>query len=152
MGSLVLLSGHGFPAETLKEIVYDTLNFDVPLVPVKENIYSLELFHGPTLAFNIFSRSINWFSTLRDARICSRVRVFFFLRDSRSDVFWNGLMVHQPFQPGVPDDVLKYAYKSLSLFRSILSKIRAAAKRSIKGTSVNIMDKLAAKRGIALTP
>lgn len=29
---------------------------------------------------------------------------------------------------------------------------RAAAKRSIKGTSVNIMDKLAAKRGIALTP
>ena len=35
----------------LKQIVYDTLNFDVPLVKVKENIYSLELFHGPTLAF-----------------------------------------------------------------------------------------------------
>ena len=43
--------GEDVPAETLKEIVYDTLNFDVPLVPVKENIYSLELFHGPTLAF-----------------------------------------------------------------------------------------------------
>lgn len=43
--------GEDVPAETLKEIVYDTLNFDVPLVEVKENIYSLELFHGPTLAF-----------------------------------------------------------------------------------------------------
>lgn len=43
--------GEDVPADTLKEIVYDTLNFDVPLVPVAENIYSLELFHGPTLAF-----------------------------------------------------------------------------------------------------
>ena len=43
--------GEDVPADTLKQIVYDTLNFDVPLVKVKENIYSLELFHGPTLAF-----------------------------------------------------------------------------------------------------
>lgn len=43
--------GEDVPADTLKEIVYDTLNFDVPLVKVTENIYSLELFHGPTLAF-----------------------------------------------------------------------------------------------------
>ena len=32
-------------------MVYDTLSFDCPVVKVKENIYSLELFHGPTLAF-----------------------------------------------------------------------------------------------------
>lgn len=43
--------GEDVPAETLKQIVYDTLNFDVPAVKVKDNIYSLELFHGPTLAF-----------------------------------------------------------------------------------------------------
>lgn len=43
--------GEDVPADTLKQIVYDTLNFDVPLVKVAENIYSLELFHGPTLAF-----------------------------------------------------------------------------------------------------
>ncbi len=43
--------GEDLPADTLKQIVYDTLNFDVPLVNVAENIYSLELFHGPTLAF-----------------------------------------------------------------------------------------------------
>ena len=43
--------GEDVPADTLKQIGDDTLNFDVPLVKVKENIYSLELFHGPTLAF-----------------------------------------------------------------------------------------------------
>lgn len=43
--------GSDIPAETLKQIVYDTLSFDVPAVKVKDNIYSLELFHGPTLAF-----------------------------------------------------------------------------------------------------
>jgi len=43
--------GEDIPAETLKEIVYDTLSFDAPLVPINDRIYSLELFHGPTLAF-----------------------------------------------------------------------------------------------------
>ena len=38
-------------AESLKKIVYDTLAFDCPVVEVEPNIYSLELFHGPTLAF-----------------------------------------------------------------------------------------------------
>ncbi|MCC8088081.1 MAG: threonine synthase [Rikenellaceae bacterium] len=39
------------PEEKLKEIVYDTLSFDTPVIRVTDNIYSLELFHGPTLAF-----------------------------------------------------------------------------------------------------
>ena len=43
--------GEDIPADDLKKIVYDTLSFDVPAVPVTDNIYSLELFHGPTLAF-----------------------------------------------------------------------------------------------------
>lgn len=43
--------GEDVPADTLKQIVCDTLSFDAPLVPVSDNIYSLELFHGPTLAF-----------------------------------------------------------------------------------------------------
>ena len=43
--------GSDIPAETLKQIVYDTLSFDVPAVKVKDDIYSLELFYGPTLAF-----------------------------------------------------------------------------------------------------
>ena len=43
--------GEDVPADVLKQIVYDTLSFDTPVVKVKDNIYSLELFHGPTLAF-----------------------------------------------------------------------------------------------------
>lgn len=39
------------PKEKLFEIVIDTLNFPLPLVPVTKNIFSLELHHGPTLAF-----------------------------------------------------------------------------------------------------
>ena len=43
--------GEDVPKEELDRIVCDTLSFDVPAVKVTENIYSLELFHGPTLAF-----------------------------------------------------------------------------------------------------
>jgi len=43
--------GEDLEKETLKEIVYDTMNFEIPLVQVTDSIYSLELFHGPTLAF-----------------------------------------------------------------------------------------------------
>ena len=43
--------GEDVPAEDLKAIVYDTLAFDCPCVKVTDTIYSLELFHGPTLAF-----------------------------------------------------------------------------------------------------
>ncbi len=43
--------GEDVPADDLKKIVYDTLAFDVPAVKVTDSIYSLELFHGPTLAF-----------------------------------------------------------------------------------------------------
>ncbi len=43
--------GEDVDAASLKRIVYDTLAFDCPVVPVTESIYTLELFHGPTLAF-----------------------------------------------------------------------------------------------------
>lgn len=43
--------GEDVDAESLKAIVYDTLQFDCPVVKVTDSIYTLELFHGPTLAF-----------------------------------------------------------------------------------------------------
>src|SRR5574344_2905128 len=43
--------GEDVKADDLKKIVYDTLSFDCPVVKVEEHIHSLELFHGPTLAF-----------------------------------------------------------------------------------------------------
>ena len=43
--------GEDVDLDALQDIVYDTLSFDCPVVKVKDDIYSLELFHGPTLAF-----------------------------------------------------------------------------------------------------
>lgn len=50
----------------LKEIVFDTLEFDCPVIKVTDSIYSLELFHGPTLAFKdvgarFMARLLNYF-------------------------------------------------------------------------------------------
>jgi threonine synthase len=43
--------GEDIPTEKLREIVDETLSFQTPLVEVEPDIHSLELFHGPTLAF-----------------------------------------------------------------------------------------------------
>lgn len=59
---------------TLKEIVYDTLQFDCPVVKVTDSIYSLELFHGPTLAFKdvgarFMARLLNHFMADRKTQV-----------------------------------------------------------------------------------
>src|SRR6476620_1487427 len=38
-------------AATLEAVVVEALNFPIPLVEVEPDVYALELFHGPTLAF-----------------------------------------------------------------------------------------------------
>ena len=43
--------GNTIPEQVLRGIVAETINFDFPLVKITEDIFSLELFHGPTLAF-----------------------------------------------------------------------------------------------------
>jgi threonine synthase len=58
--------GEDIPEDQLREIVFDTLQFDCPVVKVTDSIYSLELFHGPTLAFKdvgarFMARLLNYF-------------------------------------------------------------------------------------------
>lgn len=43
--------GGDIPDNYLKQIIRDTVTFPFPLREVEENVYALELFHGPTLAF-----------------------------------------------------------------------------------------------------
>ena len=43
--------GNEIPKTVLKEIIEETICFDFPIIPVTDTIGSLELFHGPTLAF-----------------------------------------------------------------------------------------------------
>jgi len=58
--------GDVIPGNELERIISETINFDFPLVPVTTNISSLELFHGPTLAFKdvgarFMSRCLGYF-------------------------------------------------------------------------------------------
>jgi len=58
--------GDTIPEDILKTIVAETVNFSIPLVPVTDSISSLELFHGPTLAFKdigarFMSRCLSYF-------------------------------------------------------------------------------------------
>ncbi len=61
------------PASVLRGIVKETLNFPIPLVEVEKRIFSLELFHGPTLAFKDVG-----------ARFMARVLKFFLEKESKS--------------------------------------------------------------------
>ena len=58
--------GDAIPEKFLRRIVKETIDFDIPLVAVSENISTLELFHGPTLAFKdvgarFMSRCLGYF-------------------------------------------------------------------------------------------
>ena len=48
------LLGEDVPEQELRRITDHTIAFDAPLIAIEENIYSLELFHGPTMAFKDF--------------------------------------------------------------------------------------------------
>jgi threonine synthase len=55
------------PESELYRIISETINFPLPVVKITEDIYSLELFHGPTLAFKdvgarFMSRCLGYFS------------------------------------------------------------------------------------------
>jgi threonine synthase len=58
--------GDAIPENELRRIVAETISFEIPLLPVSEKIYTLELFHGPTLAFKdvgarFMSRCLGYF-------------------------------------------------------------------------------------------
>ncbi|MBP9741406.1 MAG: threonine synthase [Chitinophagaceae bacterium] len=66
--------GNCIPDDELKRIVAETVNFNIPLVPINENIFSLELFHGPTLAFKdigarFMSRCLGYFLKDNDKKV-----------------------------------------------------------------------------------
>lgn len=46
--------GSEIPEEKLKKIIAQSFNFEIPIKKISENIYGLELFHGPTLSFKDF--------------------------------------------------------------------------------------------------
>ena len=88
--------GEDVEAEALREIVYDTLSFDCPVVPITDNIYSLELFHGPTLAFKdvgarFMARLLQYFIR-RDAKDHRRVNVLVATSGDTGSAVANGFL------------------------------------------------------------
>lgn len=67
--------------DALRQIVFDTLAFDTPIVSVDGNIHALELFHGPTLAFKDVG-----------ARFMARLLQYFIRRDAKADGLVNVLV------------------------------------------------------------
>ena len=66
--------GKTIPEGELRRIIKETINFPIPLVKLTDKIFSLELFHGPTLAFKdvgarFMSRCLGFFSRGRSQRV-----------------------------------------------------------------------------------
>ncbi|HEX8548823.1 MAG TPA: threonine synthase [Cytophagaceae bacterium] len=66
------LIGEDIPAAVLEGIIDDVITFDAPLVEVEENVFVLELFHGPSLAFKDFG-----------ARFMARVMSYFLEQEAK---------------------------------------------------------------------
>lgn len=65
--------GNEISEKELRQIISETLSFDFPLAKVEENVYSLELFHGPTMAFKdvgarFMSRCLAYFNTGKEQK------------------------------------------------------------------------------------
>lgn len=67
--------GEDVEEDELNRIVDDTLQFDCPVVSVADNIFSLELFHGPTLAFKDVG-----------GRFMARLLQYFIRKEGREEV------------------------------------------------------------------
>ena len=66
--------GNDIPTDILKEIINETLSFDFPIVPIEENIGTLELFHGPTMAFKdvgarFMARCLGYFNRDKEEKV-----------------------------------------------------------------------------------
>jgi len=66
--------GDEIPTDVLKTIIKETLSFVFPVVPIEDNIGTLELFHGPTMAFKdvgarFMARCLGYFNRDKDTSV-----------------------------------------------------------------------------------
>ncbi len=69
-----LFVGNEIPEADLKTLVYEVLSFETPIVKVEEDVYSLELYHGPTLAFKdvgarFMARCLSYFNEIENEQV-----------------------------------------------------------------------------------
>ncbi len=66
--------GEEIPEKELKDILEDVLSFDFPVVDIEENLGTLELFHGPTMAFKdvgarFMARCLGYFNQNKEDKV-----------------------------------------------------------------------------------
>lgn len=114
--------GEDVDAETLRDIVAETLNFDTPLVKVEKNIYSLELFHGTTLAFKdvgarFMSRLLSYF--IRQEQHKETLHVLVATSGDTGSAVANGFLgvegihVHVLYPKGLVSDIQESQFTTL---------------------------------------
>jgi len=69
-----LFIGDEIPSSDLKKLVKEVLSFDTPVVKVEDNVFSLELYHGPTLAFKdvgarFMARCLSYFNQQKNEQV-----------------------------------------------------------------------------------
>lgn len=64
--------GNDIPADDLKKLINNAIDFDAPVIPIEADTYCLELFHGPSMAFKDFG-----------ARFMAAVMSYFLKRSAR---------------------------------------------------------------------
>ena len=89
--------GEDVDQDALQDIIYDTLSFDCPVVKVKDNIYALELFHGPTLAFKdvgarFMARLLRYFTQSRQNAQSSLINVLVATSGDTGSAVANGFL------------------------------------------------------------
>lgn len=66
--------GDEIPEDDLKALVNEVLSFDTPVVQVEKDVFSLELYHGPTLAFKdvgarFMARYLSYFNQQKNEQV-----------------------------------------------------------------------------------
>ena len=114
-----LLFGEDIPMAELAPLVEEAVNFDTPLVEVEKDIYALELFHGPTLAFKdvgarFLSRMLAYFTHDLDQEIHVLVATSGDTGSAVASGFWNveGIHVYILYPSGGVSQLVKGDEKS----------------------------------------
>ena len=112
--------GNTIAKPDLQKIVAETINFAFPLVAINKEIYSLELFHGPTLAFKdvgarFMSRCLGYFSTQQKNKVTVLVATSGDTGGAVANGFLGvpGIKVHVLYPKGKVSDIQEKQFTTL---------------------------------------
>jgi threonine synthase len=115
-----VLFGEDIPKHDLKILCLEAINFDTPLIRVHDNIYSLELFHGPTLAFKdigarFMARMLQYFTKRNDREIHVLVATSGDTGSAVANGFLgvDGIKVHILYPKGLVSDIQEKQFTTL---------------------------------------